>query len=256
MSIIENSVSFSDFRFAPKKEVRGLLVTSSSVYAEGLQLLITHYSKESEFSIDLCQNIPTQFLLDLHKQQELTHYLQRGDFGMILLSAQPNFEEAHQLGLALQQSWPGGLVIWLEVPDDPSKIISCIQTKAAGFFLETEKPDYLCQSLVQALRGEIVCSPKTLRHVFDGLTEHQSKISPASPTQSASQVVPRKLTHRELQVLESMVLGLSNRQISEQLTVEVRTVKNHVHNVLDKLQVSNRRDAVLKATHLQLLTKN
>ncbi len=257
MSIMENTVSCSNGQWDAHKEVKVLFVTRSSLYAAGLQLLIAQNMAEAKLKICIDQSNTAQHLLKLDAQQELAAYLDHNGFQLFLISAQPNFEEAYQVALVLHQASPEGKIIWLDIPEDLQKIVRSIETGATGFFLENEEPDYFCHSLIQAFEGEIVCSPKTLSHVFQGLAER--KVSPdlaIARTSDITLVTLPKLTQRELQVMQIMTRGLSNREISEQLTVELRTVKNHVHNILEKLQVSNRRDAVLKAIQLQLLRKD
>jgi DNA-binding NarL/FixJ family response regulator len=62
----------------------------------------------------------------------------------------------------------------------------------------------------------------------------------------ANRVIPPNLTPREHEVLELLEVGLSNKQIATRLTIELRTVKNHVHNILGKFQVSHRQEAAAR----------
>jgi len=62
------------------------------------------------------------------------------------------------------------------------------------------------------------------------------------------------LTRRECEVLRCLALGYSNRQIARQLVVSVATVQNHIHNILEKLEVSNRTMAVVTAQRRGLLS--
>jgi len=64
-----------------------------------------------------------------------------------------------------------------------------------------------------------------------------------------------KLTPREVEIINKIAEGLSNKAIAQQLSIEVQTVKNHVHNILDKLQLHNRLEAVQYARERNLLTK-
>ena len=64
-----------------------------------------------------------------------------------------------------------------------------------------------------------------------------------------------KLTTREVEVINKIADGLSNKEIATQLFIEEQTVKNHVHNILDKLQLHNRLEAVQYARERKLLNK-
>ena len=61
------------------------------------------------------------------------------------------------------------------------------------------------------------------------------------------------LTNREMQVLRHIALGLSNREISQSLTISVETVKEHVQNILRKISASDRTDAAVRAVKLGLV---
>ena len=64
-----------------------------------------------------------------------------------------------------------------------------------------------------------------------------------------------KLTPRELEIITEIAAGLSNKEIAQQLSIEPQTVKNHIHNILDKLQLHNRLETVQYAHERNLLNK-
>ena len=64
-----------------------------------------------------------------------------------------------------------------------------------------------------------------------------------------------KLTPREIEVISKIAEGLSNKEIAQNLSIETQTVKNHIHNILDKLQLHNRLEAVVYARERDLLKK-
>lgn len=66
----------------------------------------------------------------------------------------------------------------------------------------------------------------------------------------------RLLTPRETRILELIALGLGNKEIAQQLDISIYTVKNHVHNILEKLQVHFRRDAIRYAYFYGLVKKH
>jgi LuxR family maltose regulon positive regulatory protein len=77
--------------------------------------------------------------------------------------------------------------------------------------------------------------------------------SPRSPVSSSSLVEP--LTNRELEILELLAQRLQNKEIADKLFVSVETVKTHLNNIYQKLNVTNRRQAVEKAQTLNILTR-
>ena len=66
-------------------------------------------------------------------------------------------------------------------------------------------------------------------------------------------ISPEPLSDRELEVLPLLAAGLSNRQIAERLVISVGTAKTHVHNILQKLEVSGRTKAIARARELKPL---
>ncbi len=125
--------------------------------------------------------------------------------------------------------------------DDESEVIAWAEAGAAGYHTRTESFEDLVTQLWKAAIGEPFCSPRVssiLLRRFAALTTEQAS--------AARELV---LTTREAQILEMLRLGLSNRDIAERLCIAVHTVKNHVHNILTKLGVGTRGEAVALATH-------
>jgi DNA-binding NarL/FixJ family response regulator len=91
-------------------------------------------------------------------------------------------------------------------------------------------------AIVQSVaRGETLCSPRVAAILFKQVAVLASE--------RQSRILSVHLTTREREIVDLIDRGLSNKQISHQLSVEVRTVKTHVHNILEKLQVHRRGEA-------------
>lgn len=127
------------------------------------------------------------------------------------------------------------------VPDDHEKLVECIATGAHGCVLERSTLNELTPALERVLRGEVFCSADIVQSMFAQL----SKL--AREAQWRTQLHAAKLTNREQEVLELLSERLSNKQIARRLSVSLYTVKNHVHNILEKLAVETRLDAVERA---------
>ena len=95
------------------------------------------------------------------------------------------------------------------------------------------------------------------------VAQGQSRISPSMAmklidefnkiSRSEQQVVPTELTKREIEVLRLVAQGLNNREIGKRLFISENTVKNHVRNILEKLQLHSRMEAVMYAVREKLL---
>ncbi len=234
-----------------KNEARVLLVTSSRLYASGLQLLLNQQSERHNSDFRMAVTEPEE-ILRLSEDGTLAHYLHAGNYGVVLLgTVQTNYELTLQLSHFLSTSWQTGPVLWLDMPDDRQKILGCIRAGAKGFVLETESHDDFCIALLRAIQGKAVCSDKALTYLFERLAFSETLTIAEIPALSGK----FELTRRELEVLEALSAGRSNREIAGLLSIELRTVKNHVHNILGKLQVSKREDAVLLAHRHNLISR-
>jgi two-component system NarL family response regulator len=146
----------------------------------------------------------------------------------------------------LHKDLPAVKVIILGMPDLTDEIMACIEAGAAGYVLKEASFDYLVESIRSVQRGESFCSPRMAASLFSRVAELARERIPESSV---------KLTPREVEVINKIADGLSNKEIAEQLYIEEQTVKNHVHNILDKLQLHNRLEAVQYARERKLLNK-
>ena len=147
---------------------------------------------------------------------------------------------------ALHKDLPSVKVIILGMPDLTDEIMACIESGAAGYVLKEASFDYLVESIRSVQRGESFCSPRMAASLFSRIAELAGERIPENSV---------KLTPREVEVINKIADGLSNKEIAEQLYIEEQTVKNHVHNILDKLQLHNRLEAVQYAREKKLLNK-
>jgi len=146
----------------------------------------------------------------------------------------------------LHKDLPTIKVIILGMPDLTDEIMTCIEAGAAGYVLKEASFEYLVESIRSVQRGESFCSPRMAASLFSRVAELAGEKIPESSV---------KLTPREVEVINKIADGLSNKEISEQLFIEEQTVKNHIHNILDKLQLHNRLEAVQYARERKLLNK-
>lgn len=119
--------------------------------------------------------------------------------------------------------------------DDESEIVACAEAGVAGYHLRTESIEDLLVLIRKVAAGESLVSPRVSAILLRRLSVLASQRQPADQD--------LVLTGREAQILKMLELGLSNRDIAEQLCIAVHTVKNHVHSLLTKLGVDNRAQA-------------
>jgi two-component system nitrate/nitrite response regulator NarL len=124
-------------------------------------------------------------------------------------------------------------LVALGVADEDADIVMWAEAGVDGYVTSDNSVDDLIDVIVSVARDEMPCSPRAaaalLRHIAVLATERPDSV---------------ELTARELQIVRLIERGLSNKEIGRQLCIELATVKNHVHNILAKLEVGSRHEAV------------
>ncbi|MGQ0570740.1 MAG: LuxR C-terminal-related transcriptional regulator [Armatimonadota bacterium] len=140
---------------------------------------------------------------------------------------------------AMVDALPGVRVITVGLLDSEQDVISCVEAGAQGFVPRDGSLEDLVAGVRSVVRGETLCSPRItatlLRRVATLAAERRNWPGQAH------------LTVREREIVRLIDDGLSNKEIAHRLSIEVRTVKNHVHNILEKLQVRRRGEAAALA---------
>jgi len=136
---------------------------------------------------------------------------------------------------ALLDAEPGLRIIGLGVPDAEQDLIACAEAGIAGLVPREASLYDLVATLESTVRGELLCSPRMAAVMLRRLARLAAERDDTSPA------IP--LTAREREILEFLDRGLSNKEIARGLGIEVPTVKNHVHNILEKLKVHRRGEA-------------
>jgi DNA-binding NarL/FixJ family response regulator len=135
---------------------------------------------------------------------------------------------------------PESRVVALAVPEDEAAVIACAEAGVAAFLTRDQSVEDLLETLASVARGEARVSPKLAAMLLRRVTALAAE-RPAPPGQHSRRA---RLTRREHQVLRLLDEGLSNKEIAQRLCIELPTVKNHVHRILEKLAVHRRAEAV------------
>jgi DNA-binding NarL/FixJ family response regulator len=140
---------------------------------------------------------------------------------------------------AIIELLPETKIVFLTIYDDDERLISAIRLGAKGYLLKNIPVANLLSALRGMLRGEAALS----RVMTSRIMEEFSHTARGSADHLSNNPVDL-LTGREMEVLTAMVSNASNREIAERLFISENTVRNHVHNILEKLKVSSRREAI------------
>jgi two-component system, NarL family, nitrate/nitrite response regulator NarL len=133
-------------------------------------------------------------------------------------------------------------VVALGVLENEEHVIACAEAGVSGYLPKHGSLSDLLRIMQSVQRGETPCSPKIAATLFRHIATLARQQQPKLPQ-------PR-LTPRELEVLTLVAQGWSNKDISKELFIEVRTVKNHVHNILRKMKVHRRGEAAARAREI------
>ena len=133
---------------------------------------------------------------------------------------------------------PETKIIFLTIHDDDERLFSAIRLGAKGFLMKNIPVVRLLAALRGVQRGEAALSREMTARLMGAFAQ----ITPPSIAQPETPL--SGLTPRELEVLRELATEASNHQIADRLFISENTVRNHVHNILEKLGISNRREAI------------
>jgi DNA-binding NarL/FixJ family response regulator len=137
---------------------------------------------------------------------------------------------------ALQRAAPDARIVAFAVAEVDHDVLACAEAGVAAYVSRDASIDELIDTVRRAACGEARCSPRIAATLFRRLADLSATRPPeASP-----------LTGREIEIVDLIDKGLSNKQIAGRLHIEVATVKNHVHHILEKLKVARRGEAAAR----------
>ena len=145
-----------------------------------------------------------------------------------------SLQDSSEIARALVRIAPEAKVVALGVPETEAHVVACAEAGVAGYVPRDGSLDDLVTSVRAVARGEIVCSAKISASLM-------RRVAVLAQLGEAARPIAR-LTTREKEIVDLIALGLANREIAGQLGIELCTVKNHVHHILEKLGVRHRAD--------------
>lgn len=132
-------------------------------------------------------------------------------------------------------------ILMLTISKNDEDLFGAISAGADGYLLKNASPEELCKSILSLHAGMSVIAPEVTRRVLQAVRVDQTHLS------------NRGLSAREMDVLHCLAKGKTTSQVSSDLFISENTVKTHVRHILEKLEASNRAEAVSKAVHLGLI---
>jgi two-component system NarL family response regulator len=149
--------------------------------------------------------------------------------------------------LAIKDTVPSANIIMLTISDEEVDLYDAIKAGAMGYLLKEISIEEVAGAIRAVHGGQSLISPSMASKL---LTEFASMIRRQD---DRAQLPTPRLTDREMEVLRLVAKGMNNRDIARELFISENTVKNHIRNILEKLQLHSRMEAVVYAVREKLL---
>jgi DNA-binding NarL/FixJ family response regulator len=235
-----DSGSTSSFRYGPQSKkmgdkIRVLVADDQQLVREGLRVLL-----------DLIPDI--RVVGEAADGVAAAEQAQRIRPNVVLMDVRMPKLDGVAATRQIRETCPEVQVIILTTFDDDEYVFEGLRAGAAGYMLKDVPSEQLAEAIRAAARGEAFIHPSVTRKVvaeFARMAEREHV--------RREQPLVEPLSVREMEVLALLAEGLSNQEIAERLTIAPGTVKNHVSNVLSKLNARDRTQAVLRAQEIGLL---
>ena len=207
-----------------------LVVADIRLYREGLVHALGHRSGLDVVGTAASSDAPSSSLAEL-----------RPDVVLVDVAATDGLAAVH----SVVESVPDAKVVALALPESEADVIAYAEAGASGYVSRDGTLADLETVIRSVARGEALFPPRMTAGLLRRLAHLAADREPG--------VTDIHLTSRETEIVELIDQGLSNKEIAQRLSIAVSTVKNHVHNILDKLHVDRRGEAVARLRGAQLL---
>lgn len=152
-------------------------------------------------------------------------------------------------------------VIIITASDDKSEFVRAMKLGCRGILLKQTPPDLIVKSIRKVYAGEIWLDSTTTTAVMESFSSSpadSSRLPSISPSKAPAPKSRERspLSTRELEIVQLVAQGYKNKEMAEKMFISEQTVKNHLHNIFDKLSVSDRLELALYAIHKGLHLSN
>jgi DNA-binding NarL/FixJ family response regulator len=230
LSAQESSVGDEGFATAP---IRVLIVDDHALFRRGLEMV-------------LAQEPDLELVGEAGDGAEAVHKAADLLPDVVLLDVRMPTSGGIEACAAIKEVAPSAKIVMLTTSEEEADLYDAIKAGANGYLLKEISIDEVATGIRAIHEGQSLISPSMASKL---LTEFATMIKKGEEHQ---QVPAPRLTERELQVLKLVARGLNNRDIARQLYISENTVKNHVRNILEKLQLHSRMEAVFYAVREKL----
>ena len=213
--------------------IRVILADDQALFREGLRTLL---STRPELEV----------LGEAANGQEALALVERLHPDVVLMDLQMPVMDGIRATAHLRQRWPSIPVLALTTFDDDANLFGALRAGAAGYLLKDVSSETLLAAITAAARGEAFLQSTVTGRVVAAF----ARLMESGGPRAEALVLP--LSPREREILALLGTGGSNKEIADRLCLAEGTVKNHVTNILTKLDVRDRTQAALRARQLGL----
>jgi DNA-binding NarL/FixJ family response regulator len=150
---------------------------------------------------------------------------------------------------AMKEAAPSAKIVMLTISDEEEDLFEAIRAGASGYLLKDIPLDEVADAVRAVHGGQSLINPS----MAGKLLSEFATLARRDEEERPQQVPAPKLTDREMEVLKLVARGMNNRDIAKELFISENTVKNHVRNILEKLQIHSRMEAVMIAVREKLI---
>ena len=214
-------------------KIRVLLVDDHALFREGLMMII---SSQPDMEV---VGEASDGLEAVVKAVELKPDL-------ILMDIQMPGMDGIEAARRIKRDVPAATIVMLTVRDDEEKLFEAIKNGAQGYLLKKMHSAELLAMTRRALAGEVAILP----HLATKMLDEFRRLSQLEPLEGSLTI---DLSPREVEVLNLVASGKTDKEIAQTLSLSLNTVKTHLRNILSKLQVGSRKEASILAKQKGLL---
>ncbi|MBO0829368.1 MAG: response regulator transcription factor [Streptosporangiales bacterium] len=218
---------------APVEPIRVLIVDDHALFRRGLDLtlqqepdinVVGEASDGGEAVRQAVELLPDVILLDLRMPRR----------------------DGIEACAAIHSEVPSAKLVILTTSDEEADLFDAVKAGASGYLVKTISVDEIASAVRDVHGGKSLIPPSMASKLLNEFA------TIARRAEETRQLPPPRLTEREMEVLKLVARGMSNRDIATKLTISENTVKNHVRNILDKLQLHSRMQAAMYAVRTKL----
>ncbi len=216
------------------KPIKIAIADPHAIFRDGLRRLL---SDEADFSVIAESSNPLALLASFD--------VIRPD--LILIATPLDGVDGIQVLSTLQNKFPDIKVIIMSGGKNQDEFVNNVRAGARGIVQKSNSGSTLVKAIRKVYDGEFWLDQETTAEVVRHFSAHQP--TRVEPTQGERENKLPMLSRREREIVNLVTQGYRNRELAEKLTISEQTVKNHLHNIFDKLGVSDRLELALYAIH-------